>query len=443
MLDPALFVAPAMRAALRQRDISRVYCLLNDAGVPQRTIAELVGQSQSEVSEIINGRRVQSYDVLTRIYAGLGVPREAMELSFGAYPVDSSVSEPGEEDEADVLRRQFEHLLALAGVAVLGTAIPGLGKLSSSALPGQPLAVPARIGRADVETIHDLTRAVAVAARTVGGQAGPACSLADWADRCLTAEASDTTRQALLSALADLHVIAAWCCHDSDAPVPAHQHFARAVELATQAGDNYRASYALRHAAAMLIDRGEPNNALKLTQLAELHLTDAPRDDPRVTPLRCELVVVGALAQAQLADPGFAADAHRIRSELARSRDGWDPPSAHGRADMDLVTSVVHLHLGLLDIAESMAAVAVRTFAEGNYGREGVLARITVARLHLITGEPDAGRLAAQAIEAVSPLRSGVARTQLAPLAQDLETRRGPDFAELAHQARQTAMTRL
>jgi hypothetical protein len=62
-----------------------------------------------------------------------------------------------------------------------------------------------------------------------------------------------------------------------------------------------------------------------------------------------------------------------------------------------------------------MAAVSVRTFAEGNHGREGVLAGVTFARVHLITGEPDAARLATQAIEAVLPLRSGVARARLAP----------------------------
>jgi hypothetical protein len=267
--------------------------------------------------------------------------------------------------------------------------------------------------------------------------------LADWADRCLTAKASDAARQALLSALADLHVIAAWCCHDSYAPVAAHQHFARAVELATQAGDGYRVSYALRHAAAMLINRGQPNNALKLAQLAEVHLVGAPRDDPRVAPLGSQLMVVSALAQAQLADPGSAVAARRVRSALARSRDGWEPPSLHGHADMDLWTSWVHLHLGSLDTAESLAAVSARTFAQGNHGREGVQAGVTLARVHLITGEPDAARLAAQAIEAVLPLRSGVARTELAPLARDLETRSGPDFAELARRAQTIATTRM
>jgi hypothetical protein len=110
---------------------------------------------------------------------------------------------------------------------------------------------------------------------------------------------------------------------------------------------------------------------------------------------------------------------------------------------MDLGTSSVHLHLGSLDTAESMAAVSVRTFAQSNHGREGVKAGITLARVHLIAGEPDAARLAAQAIEAVLPLRSGVARTALAPLARDLETRSRPDFAELARRAQKIAMTRL
>jgi hypothetical protein len=110
---------------------------------------------------------------------------------------------------------------------------------------------------------------------------------------------------------------------------------------------------------------------------------------------------------------------------------------------MDLGTSDVHLHLGSLDTAESLAAVSARTFAQGNHGREGVQAGIILARVHLITGEPDAARLVAQAIEAVLPLRSGVARTRLALLARDLETRSGPDFAELARRAQTIATTRM
>jgi len=71
-LDAALWEPPAMRAALRDRDIGAVYRMLCDAGIGQRQIAERTGQAQSEVSEICNGRQVIVYDVLTRIADGLG-----------------------------------------------------------------------------------------------------------------------------------------------------------------------------------------------------------------------------------------------------------------------------------------------------------------------------------------------------------------------------------
>ena len=202
--DLDLFALPGMAAALATRDIAAIYRLLSRHGVAQRQIAAATGQSQSEVSEIRKGRQVQAYDVLVRICEGLGIPREAMGLSFGAYPDGTAIYEPGEADE-DVLRRQFQHLLALAGVAAFGVTVPGVGELlNGSSSGGLPVDTPSRIGRADVETISALTRATADVARTQGGGAGPAVTLAQWADRCLTAQASDTARRALLVALSDL-----------------------------------------------------------------------------------------------------------------------------------------------------------------------------------------------------------------------------------------------
>jgi len=42
----------------------------------------MVGMSQSEVSEVLKGCRVQAYDVLGRICAGLKVPRKMMGLAY-------------------------------------------------------------------------------------------------------------------------------------------------------------------------------------------------------------------------------------------------------------------------------------------------------------------------------------------------------------------------
>jgi len=66
-IDPRLYDRPEVCRILAERDIGALYRALNDAGVTQRQIAELTGQSQSEVSETLSGCRVLVYDVLVRI----------------------------------------------------------------------------------------------------------------------------------------------------------------------------------------------------------------------------------------------------------------------------------------------------------------------------------------------------------------------------------------
>ena len=87
-VDSAIFESQDMLCALATRDIGAVYRILVAHGVSQRYLAELVGQSQSEVSEIISGRQVQSYDVLVRVAEGLGV-------SAGAWVWLSGTAEGG------------------------------------------------------------------------------------------------------------------------------------------------------------------------------------------------------------------------------------------------------------------------------------------------------------------------------------------------------------
>jgi transcriptional regulator with XRE-family HTH domain len=437
--DPELFTTPVMRAALASRDISTVYQLLSQVGMTQRMIAQATGQSQSEVCEILQGRQVIAYDVLERIASGLGVPREAMGLGYGDY-AEGTAEELSEEAEADVLRRQFSHLLGLAGIAAFGTAIPGVGELMADApSPGPLKDLPARIGPADVQVIRGYTTSLGSAARTLGGQAGAATALAEWAQDYLRVDASAETRRALFTALSQLHVIAAWCCHDAYAPRTALHHFGQAVTLATQAGNTTAASYALRHAAMMTFERGEPNDALKLAQLAQLHLRDAPLEDPRVTPLHAQLSAINALGLAEMSDSGSTAG--QARSHLDRACDGYDPPSSHARACMDLNVAQVHLRLGSFDTAQEMAASAIRTF--GAERREGILAEIISAMLHIQAGDRDALRMADSVISAVATLRSGVARANLTPLVTALEARPRPDHSDLARRARQIATTRV
>lgn len=77
-VDPELCRRDDMRAAIARHDFGVVYLALKDeAGLSQRRIAGLTGQAQSEVSEILSGRRVLTYAVLARIVDGLGIPAAA------------------------------------------------------------------------------------------------------------------------------------------------------------------------------------------------------------------------------------------------------------------------------------------------------------------------------------------------------------------------------
>src|SRR5215470_17227450 len=82
-IDPSVWKDSELRAALARRDIGFVYLRLIANGYKQCEIAELTGQPPSEVSAIVNGRPVRSYDVLVRIAEGLGIPRGWMGLAYG------------------------------------------------------------------------------------------------------------------------------------------------------------------------------------------------------------------------------------------------------------------------------------------------------------------------------------------------------------------------
>lgn len=272
----------------------------------------------------------------------------------------------------------------------------------------------------------------------MGGQARASVQLAGWAEQWLGADASEAVRRELLAELAHLHVITAWCCHDGGAVARSHYHIGRAVELATAADDSYEAAYALRHAGMMLVDRGAPNNGLKLLQLGDVRLSQAAPNHPLVPVVRSEIHVMCAFALSQLGDSESVRA--QAREHLAQSRDKWVPPNAHAKGDMDLVTGMTYLHLGRFDAAEAATASSVQTFTQSGDRREGVVSDLMLAHLHLQAGELRGLVLAKSAIDEVARTRSGVARGVYLPtLIHTLDTRPGSDAKDLARRARQLA----
>jgi len=285
-IEPELYGRDDVRRILAERDVTALYLALKDAGLTQRTIAELTGQSQSEVSEILGGRKVLSYDLLVRICEGLRIPRELMGLSYGAYAGDVTVAEPPRGVSAGMLRR---HLIALGAIAAVGG--PTVGELLAKLPDPSPAPLPSALSHVHVEKVRDLTRQLNEAARSAGADPEMSTAAAAWADRLLDVSGPEPVKRALMTAVGELHVRAGWSGFTASLYDRAMVHYARVAELGIEAGDTYLEALALTYAGLATEEHGQPNDGLKMLQLAGLKARGIPADEPRA-------VVVGECGRA-------------------------------------------------------------------------------------------------------------------------------------------------
>jgi transcriptional regulator with XRE-family HTH domain len=431
---------PEARKALAARDIGTAYRLLKRDGVSQREIARRTGQSQSEVSEILAGRRVKQVDVLERICDGLGLPRELMGLSYGpngAYPEGVTVTEPFEGMSAEMLRR---HLLALGAIAAVGG--PAVGELLAELGDPSPVPLPSRLSQVHVAAVRDMTRRLGEAGRAHGSDPAVCSAVAAQADRLLGVPGAEPVTRPLMVAVAELHIEAGWGAFDAGLYDRATHHYAAALELATEAGDTYCQALALNYAGLATVEHGHPNDGLKILQLGQVKMWDIPPDERRT--------VVGQGSRAALEACGRADSATALAcldcwdaadTELGKSRERWQPTRTDPGGDLDRPAALLELARGRLDAAESLAAASVRRWEIGSQ-RGRTHSGVVLATIHVRAGEPGGLRLAHGAITAVTKLRSVRARERLVPLAAALEARPSADAKELARHARQVAATR-
>lgn len=332
--------------------------------------------------------------------------------------VDDTVASPEEVDE-ETLRRD---VFATGSAALF--RVPVLDALLNSPATSGDISLPSQLGMAHVAEIRTTTEQMRTAARSQGGQAKAVCAVAAAYSRLTQVPASESVAARLGSQLADLYNLAGWCCFDSGLERHARWHYRAAFDLASQVGDDYQLSDALLFAGVIDAARGRPDDALKLYQLARMKL--GPQGEPEQV---AWLHAVSAHALAQMGH--YQAD-----DQLARARDGWQPPNIYHRADMDYQTALVQHELGRLDTAEHFAG-AVN--GAGLHRPVGIFARILRATVHVQAGESRGTDLARQAIDAVAGLRSVRARERLAPLVAALDARAGNDARELAVHARRVA----
>lgn len=409
--DSAIWDETAMRIVLAMRDIAGIFRLLQDHKVSQRTIAERVGMSQSEVSDVLHGRRqVQSYDVFVSICEGLGAPRGSMGL---AYDEETSFSLDDQVVEEEMKRRA---LMAAGSIALFGH--PVLGKLFHIPVrPPEPTPLPSRLLASDVTAIRSLTESLRTVARTYGGGADTITAVAYRSLPLMSVPATDEVHKDMASALANLHTMAGWTCVDSGLHDQARSCFARAMELAKEGKSSSEMASAFRHAGIQMGESGAYNDALKAFQLGLMGT-----DDPQSI----------AWLDGETSWP-YAFMGHKDLAltaiSKAREQKLTDPFES---ADMDYLSACVYWKLGRIDAAESLAVSSVQKWqVEGVSKRDSVESDIVLAILHAMTGQPDTTALTQKALAGVVGLQSVRAREiKLLPLAQTLDTR--PQFKDLA-----------
>ncbi len=422
-----LLTGPAARHALARRDITAVFRILHDAGVSQLRIARATGQRQSEVSEIILGRRqVQSIALLRQIADGLGVPRGWLGL---AYDPDLE-PEPAAPDDAATEDQRNGNLLRhgatlLCGEPVFGAADPI--RIQHTSTP-----VPRRIGPADIEQVAITTERLGQLVGDLGGipMTAALTAHAQASEALLGADMREPVRPRLLLALSDAHRAAGHAAEDAGLHDLARQHLTRAMDCAGAGGDLRRAVLNLDRLGRIELYAGQPNEALKFFQLGA---GTAPSPLLRAT---LEYDCAWALGLLGLASEAVAA----LRRALDSYRAASDEPRqwTNFAAALPHVEGCTYLALGRFDRATLAFASAVEgtKHAVGcsvdNFGH--------LAAAQLRCGELRSGlHTAHQAIDLVKNLRSVSVVARLAPLQEAAAARRDPACRDLA---RELAMLR-
>ncbi|WP_338598637.1 hypothetical protein [Saccharopolyspora sp. SCSIO 74807] len=269
-IPPEFWRCPQVRDALAAHDIGSVYRALRTHGVPQIRIAALTGQAQSEVSEVLSGRAVRSYDLLSRIAEGLGVPRGWMGL---AYAGGDEQAPDAEEEEEQVKRRSF---LSYAGSVVVGgqtdAGPPGVRDLTAHS------AAPTRVGASDLAAMQRMITELRTLDQRYGGvgQYGTIAASARQAEAMREACMSEQVRADLMAMLCNLHATAGWIAAENGLLQAAHGHYGRALSFGREGTDPLAISRALYAAGRTELHFGDAESALKLFQLGSLRTDSSP-----------------------------------------------------------------------------------------------------------------------------------------------------------------------
>jgi transcriptional regulator with XRE-family HTH domain/tetratricopeptide (TPR) repeat protein len=427
-----------MREALSKREISSVYRLLRQHGVSQRQIAAMTGQSQSEVSEILKGRQVMAYDVLTRISDGLGVPRGYMGLAYDEATairvVGAADGQQAEEDES-VKRRRF---LAHAAQVTMGAAVFGSESGTSWASGPARTPAPGRIGMTDVRQVEAATRALRALDYQYGGGFCRDAVVAQlsWGQQMLESNGTELVKNRLFVALADLHSLAGWTSFDTGLLDSARGHFANALDLAKQGDNHPLVANVLYRMGRVYLHQEAPNDALKLFQLGQIAAQEAGSELAVAVLCANEAWAYSMMGNNDMATKLLG----RTKDEFARA-DLVNAESCFkffNETDVYAMIGTVHTVLAQEDVGHTKYAIpalnkAVESY-DDNMARSKAFMLSALATNHLLDGDIDQGaRVGAKALDCAEGIKSERVKDRMRPMQVEAERRRNnADARDLA-----------
>lgn len=419
-------LTPAMQEACASRDVTTIFRLLQDGGLTQRQLADLVGMSQSQVSEILNGRKVISYDVLVRVADGLSIPRGIMSLAG----IEGQLAAEPEEVDEDVERRK---LLAIAWAIMFGT--PVWGDPEPSPVRRVLVEPPSKVGMSDLRAYERTVAHLKLLDRQAGGMAArePLVATASAGEQLLRAQATPEVHRRLRYAVSEAHRAAGWASDDVGLVNHRRYHVRQALDLA--AGDSVRLAAVLGTAGSMEKNHGDANYALKYFQLAQIGTADVATDPQVGAVLAGETVA----AYCALGYPDKARqELHKARQLFGEADASKSLPFFASYGKGFGVLASCELKLGNYDCARADGLNALRVRPEIDV-RCNALDTIILATTSMGAGELREGIQQTQrALVLVGEVGSQRIRDRLEPLEQALASRNDSTCRDLARIVRQT-----
>ncbi|MFI9456141.1 hypothetical protein [Amycolatopsis sp. NPDC052450] len=288
-----------------------------------------------------------------------------------------------------------------------------------------------RVGRSDIDRLEGVIAALRARDYREGGGS---CRdllrvLEPYGTALRRGTMSDQLARRLAGVVADLHNLRGWTEFDSGRPVRAERHFRRALELATEAGNDDLVANVRYRLGRMYLHHRTPVEALEQFGQGQVAARRAGRSLSQAI-----LSANEAWAYALLGDVCRALDKLSLAPEQFADSAGDAVPSWSAfftANDLAAMIGTVRTELArLVDVRHSREAIPALTEAIDGYGPDMVRSRsltmIWLAVDHALEGDLDrAAEVGLAAMEVADGIRSARTRDRLRPLSESVRRRVG------------------